>query len=193
MKKTYISAAQLLRDSFELALLVLHSGWLPTIVVGVWRGGTPVGIAVQEALAFAGCKTTHMPIRVTSYIGIGSQGKIEVEGLGALVRRTGPGCRILLVDDVHDSGQSIARVADELVLACGVHMPELRVAVPWFKPAHNTTSRIPDYYLHETADWLVFPHELCGLADAEVGHKPDLDGLARRLLDYRDKFATPGS
>src|SRR5690606_26631839 len=81
MKKTYISAAQLLRDSFELALLVLHSGWLPTIVVGVWRGGTPVGIAVQEALAFAGCKTTHMPIRVTSYIGIGSRGKIEVEGL----------------------------------------------------------------------------------------------------------------
>lgn len=192
MKKTYISAAQLLRDSFELALLVLQSGWLPTIVVGVWRGGTPVGIAVQEALAFAGCKTAHMAIRVTSYTGIGSRGKVEVEGLEALVRRTGPGSRILLVDDVHDSGQSIARVADELVLACGVHTPELRVAVPWFKPAHNTTNRIPDYYLHETSDWLVFPHELCGLAAEEVLHKPELEGLAARLLDHAGKIPEPG-
>lgn len=191
MKKTYISAAQLLRDSFELALLVLHSGWLPTIVVGVWRGGTPVGIAVQEALTFAGCRTTHTAIRVSSYTGIGSRGKIEVEGLEALIRHTGPGCRILLVDDVHDSGQSIARVADELVLACGVHMPELRVAVPWFKPAHNTTNRIPDYYLHETADWLVFPHELCDLADEEVLRKPELGDLTSQLLGYRGKFSLP--
>ena len=189
MKKTYISATQLLRDSFELALLVLGSGWLPTVVVGVWRGGTPVAIALHEALTHAGCRTAHMALRVTSYTGIGSRGKVEVEGLEGLVRHTGPGSRILLVDDVHDSGQSIARVADELMLACGVHMPELRVAVPWFKPVHNTTNRIPDYYLHETADWLVFPHELCGLATEEILCKPGLEDLAGRLVGFAGRFS----
>lgn len=27
----------------------------------------------------------------------------------------------------------------------------------------------PDYYLHESAEWLVFPHELAGLDIGEIG------------------------
>ena len=45
---------------------------------------------------------------------------------------------------------------------------EIRIACPWYKPARNTTTLRPDYYLHETEDWLVFPHELVGLKAAEI-------------------------
>lgn len=185
MRKIFISADQLLRDSFALALLVLRSGYRPDIVVGVWRGGTPVGIAVHEALAYAGCAAAHCPIRTSSYTGIGAREKVLVEGLESLVPHLRAGTRMLLVDDVQDSGQSMAQVLDELQLACGLQMPEVKIAVPWFKPVHNTTQRIPDFYLHETSDWLVFPHELCGLDSEDLLQKPGLAELAEQLLDAR--------
>ena len=51
-EKIYISADDLLRDSFQLALQVIESGFRPNFIVAVWRGGTPVGIAVQELMAW---------------------------------------------------------------------------------------------------------------------------------------------
>ena len=46
--KIFISADSLLRDSVELGLRVVRSGFRPTFLVGIWRGGAPVGIAVQD-------------------------------------------------------------------------------------------------------------------------------------------------
>jgi hypoxanthine phosphoribosyltransferase len=48
MKKTFIQANQLLEDSFKLAWSVYESGFRPNYIVGVWRGGAPIGIAVQN-------------------------------------------------------------------------------------------------------------------------------------------------
>jgi|TARA_Y100000310_G_scaffold243910_1_gene248589 hypothetical protein len=48
VEKEYISAQSLLIDSYKLAKKVLDSGFKPDFIVGVWRGGAPVGIAVQE-------------------------------------------------------------------------------------------------------------------------------------------------
>ena len=45
---------------------------------------------------------------------------------------------------------------------------DIRIAAPWFKPSRNETDLIPDYFLHETADWLVFPHELDALTPEEM-------------------------
>ena len=52
MQKIYISAQSLLEDSFSMGKQILESDFSPNFIVGVWRGGTPVGIAVQEMLAF---------------------------------------------------------------------------------------------------------------------------------------------
>ena len=49
-RKTYINAQSLLEDSFRLGMQILESGFRPSFIVGIWRGGTPVGIAVQELL-----------------------------------------------------------------------------------------------------------------------------------------------
>jgi uncharacterized protein len=48
MEKVFISADSLLRDSLELGLQVVRSAFRPTFLVGVWRGGAPIGITVQE-------------------------------------------------------------------------------------------------------------------------------------------------
>ena len=54
MQKIYISAQSLLEDSYILGKQILESGFRPNFIVGVWRGGTPVGISVQEMLAYFG-------------------------------------------------------------------------------------------------------------------------------------------
>lgn len=181
MQKHFISAQQLLEDSQELALRVLESGFRPDLVVGVWRGGAPVGVAVHEVLAFAGLACQHCPIRTSSYHGIGEHGRVVVEGLEYLPRK---GARkLLIVDDVFDTGRSLYQVVRELERLYPAGMPELRLAVPWFKPRHNETPLTPDYFLHTTSKWLVFPHELQGLSDAEIRrHKPITEKLRERLL-----------
>lgn len=187
MKKICISADQLLHDSFALALLVLRSGYRPDLIVGIWRGGTPVGIAVHEAFEFTGHGCDHLSIRTSSYTGINQRTTVQVEGLDYLLHKVQGKQRLLLVDDVFDSGQSMARIIEELQLLCGSRQPEIRIAVPWFKPAQNTTKRLPDYYLHETGAWLVFPHELCGLQPEEILQKPGLAEVAPELLAAREE------
>ena len=75
IEKRYISAQQLLEDSFRLGVEILNSGFRPHFIVGVWRGGTPVGIAVQEMLDFFGVETDHIAIRTSYYEGIGRRGR----------------------------------------------------------------------------------------------------------------------
>jgi hypothetical protein len=55
--------------------------------------------------------------------------------------------------------------------------------VPYFKPSRNLTDRVPDYYLHETEQWLKYPHSLEGLSVEEVAeHRPELYGIIRHCL-----------
>jgi uncharacterized protein len=73
MDKLFISANSLLRDSMELARLIVQSGYRPTFLLRMWRGGAPIGIAVQEALEYHSIDSDLIAIRNSSYIGIGEQ------------------------------------------------------------------------------------------------------------------------
>jgi hypoxanthine phosphoribosyltransferase len=188
MLKQYISADQLLRDSCELALRIAQSGFRPTMIAGVWRGGTPVAIAVQEVMEFLGINCDHIAIRTSSYTGLEQRAQVSVHGLDYL-HRLQPEDNLLLVDDVHDTGLSMDQVLKELRQHFGAKSPTIRIAMPYFKPSHNQTGRTPDFYLHTTAGWLVFPHELQGLTDAEIMGKHGLQDLTPRLLRLRDQFS----
>ena len=167
--KQYISAQQLLNDSFQLAINIYKSGFIPNYIVGIWRGGAPVGIAIQELLEYVGIQTDHICIRTSSYDGIASRSKdIHVHGLEYIVKNVNADDLLLIVDDVFDTGLSIQKVITKLKEKCRRNIPQIQIATPYFKPANNKTSIIPDYYLHETSKWLVFPHELVGLTLAEI-------------------------
>ena len=58
MDKLFIQADELLSDSFKLAWQVYESGYRPNYIIGVWRGGAPIGIAVQEFLDVLGVPLT---------------------------------------------------------------------------------------------------------------------------------------
>ena len=66
-EKQYLSAQGLLEDSFKLAAQILASDFRPTFMIAVWRGGAPIGIAVQEFLAYHDIETDNIAIRTSSY------------------------------------------------------------------------------------------------------------------------------
>ena len=183
MDKLFIQTEQLLEDSFQLAWQVYKSGYRPNYIIGVWRGGAPIGIAVQEFLDVLGVVSDHIAIRTSYYTGIGERKKkVQVYGLNYMIRRLESEDSLLIVDDVHDTGISIHQIISDLKKACKKNTPEIRIATPYFKPLNNETKRKPDYYLHETDRWLVFPHELEGLTAEEIrAHKPELAKLMDKI------------
>ena len=186
MEKLFIRAEDLIQDSFNLALQVYEDGYRPNYIIGVWRGGAAVGIAVQEFLSVLGVKSDHVAIRTSYYTGIDSKkDSVQVYGLNYVIRQLESEDRLLIVDDVHDTGNSISQIITDLKKACKKNTPEIKIATPYYKPNKNESKYKPDYYLHETDQWLVFPHELEGLSLEEIQkNKPELQDLMDKIKEY---------
>jgi len=189
VKKHYLTENDLLLDAYRLGVKVHQSGFRPNFIVGLWRGGSSVGIAVQECLQHLGLTTDHISIR-TSYRGMSSYSQmlenaqdIRVHGTQYLLENLAAEHALLIVDDVYSSGFNVAAVIDRLARRIKRNMPrDVRVAVPWYKPARNRTERVPDYYLYETDQWLVLPYEMTGLTREELAeNKPFLKPIIERL------------
>ena len=198
MKKTFIAADDLLLDSFRLSSSIYESGFRPDFLVGLWRGGSAVGIAVQEGLDHFGVATDHIAIR-TSYAGLSSYSQmvdkaenIRVHGLQYLLERVSAEHSMLIVDDVYSSGSSVRAVINELATKARRNLPQdIKTATVWYRPTERTVAP-PDFYVHETQDWLILPYELSGLSLQELReHKPELAGVMDRLEEL--VAATQGS
>ena len=175
--KQYLAADQLLLDSFSLAERVFSSGFVPTIIIAIWRGGAPIGIAVQEFLAYCGIETDHIAIRTSSYAGIDQRlDGIRVHGLNYLIKNVTAEDKLLIVDDVFDTGRTVDAVISKLTDLARLNTPtEIRVAVPYYKPSRREVDRVPEYFLKETDAWLMYPHSLEGLTVDEIrDHRPAL-------------------
>ena len=186
MDKLFIQADELLRDSFKLAWQVYESGYRPNYIIGVWRGGAPIGIAVQEFLDVLGVPSDHIAIRTSHYKGIDERDThVQIYGLNYIIKQVESEDSLLIVDDVHDTGISIQKIISDLQTACKKNTPEIKIATPYFKPQKNKTDRKPDFYIHETEKWLVFPHELEGLSlDEIIEFKPQLSDLAEKIKPF---------
>ena len=169
-EKVFITSQELLQDSFRLADQVFKDGFKPDFIIGIWRGGAPIGIAVQEYFDFKGIETDHIAVRTSSYYGIGQQSKeIKVHGLHYLIENANAGDSLLIVDDVFDSGRSVEALIARIKELSRLNTPkDIRIACPWYKPKNNKTDLVPDYYVQTSEEWLVFPHELSGLTPEEL-------------------------
>jgi hypoxanthine phosphoribosyltransferase len=180
MDKKFITAQELLEESFKLAAKVYEDGFRPQFIVGIWRGGAPIGIAVQEFFDFKKVETDHIAVRTSSYYGINQQSKeIKVHGLHYIIENANADDGLLIVDDVFDSGRSIDALIKQLKKLSRNNMPtDVRIACPWFKPNNNKVDIVPDDYIHASDEWLVFPHEISGLTEEQiVNGKSDLTNI----------------
>ena len=165
--KRFLTGTEVLHDSFRLARLVDASAWEPDLLIILWRGGAPIGIAVHEYFVYKHRRKDHRVIACRSYAGTEPLDRLDIavnEQDLAMIR---PGRRVLIIDDIFDTGRTAMRIK-ELVVSRGA---EARIATLFWKPANNRTAGRPDYYLHQTDQWVVFPHELEGLTPEEVRQK----------------------
>jgi hypoxanthine phosphoribosyltransferase len=191
MNERFIAANDLLRDSFQLAANIYEAGFKPDFLVGLWRGGSSVGIAVQEGLDYFGVKTDHIAIR-TSYTGardysqmVSKADSIRVHGLQYLLENLCAHHSMLIVDDVYSTGSSVSAVINQLTRKTRRNLPhDIRIASVWYRPTENTL-RTPEYFVHETSDWLVLPYELSGFSITELQeNRPELTPLLKRLAPH---------
>lgn len=189
VEKHFVCESERVLDGFRLGRLIYLDGFRPTFIVGLWRGGSAVGIVVQECMAVLGVETDHIAVR-TSYEGrpqyeasAKAKRPIAVHGKQYLLENLNREDRLLIVDDVYSSGRHAGAVVAALAEGTRRNMPDdVRVAALWYRPAPGTTP--PNYFLRETTKWLVLPYEMAGLSRAEiVKHKPFL----------KDLLATPAS
>ena len=184
-EKFYIDELSLLLDGYRLGRQIYASGFHPDFIVGIWRGGSAVGIVVQECLQYYGIQSDHIAIR-TAYKGmqyyddmIKNSVGIGVHGLEYLEDRLESEHRLLLVDDVFSSGHSIQAVKEKLRRKLRRNMPkDTRVGAVWYRSVAGRSA--PEYFVNETDKWLVLPYEFSGLSLDEIrNHK----GWAAPLLE----------
>ena len=178
-----VSADEYLCDQWRLSAQVRRSGWRPDFILGLWRGGAPVAVAVHEFLKASGWDAAHMPLKCASYDGTGNNSDGVSFTLGDEVfGMFHHGDRVLVVDDVFDTGRTAEAVRARMD-AMGV---EMRLACVYFKPEKNETGLSPDYFVRDTgSEWIVFPHEIEGLS-------PDVVRMKSPLLAELLKDATAG-
>ena len=145
------------------------------MLLALWRGGAAVGAAVHEFLKVKGLPLRHMPVKCASYTGIGqSQAEVVFSHAEDVFASLTPGTKVLVVDDVFDTGRTAAAVRKKLA----AQQCEAKIACVYWKPAKNVTGEGPDFHVRKLDDWIVFPHEIEGLTPAEIAEKdPELVAL----------------
>lgn len=181
MKKRYLDGNSYLRDIWSLASIVSRSSWRPDVIVALWRGGAPVGVAMHEFFAAAGRDTKHIPLKCASYTGIGvNDGGVEFFNPKPVLEVVAKAQKVLVVDDVFDTGKTAQAVLSLFKDVCS----EVKFAAVYWKKEKNLSDLVPDYFVKETGgDWLVFPHEIVALGDDEIKEKDPF--LYEKLTECR--------
>ncbi|MFA7668780.1 MAG: phosphoribosyltransferase [Burkholderiaceae bacterium] len=137
----------------RLALIVHESGWKFDKILCLARGGVRVGDVLSRIYDVPlGILATSSYREAAGTV----QGQLDIAQFITITRGTLDG-KVLLVDDMVDTGLTFTRVRDHLVRQCpGIE--ELRTAVLWWKGHSHAT---PDYYVEQlpTNPWIHQPFE----------------------------------
>ena len=152
--------------SRELAVKVAESGFEPDILLGIARGGLiPAG-----ALAYAlECKNLFT-ISVEFYTGVDQRLEVPVVLPPFLDARDLDDAKVLIVDDVADTGKTLELVYD----FCSGHVKEARTAVLYQKPRSIIQC---SYAWRETDQWINFPWSSAPPVTGARGTESYTDGL----------------
>lgn len=147
---TPISHAQFVADVRALAAQLAADEWTPDFLIGIGRGGLVPAVYLSHALGLPTLSVDHSA-QVHDFAGA---------ALERLAARTRHGERLLVVDDINDSGATIGKLR-ALLAEAGAAAEHIRFAT--LLDNIRSTSRV-DYRARiidraETKDWFVFPWE----------------------------------
>lgn len=132
----------------NLAEKIRKNNFKPDIIVGVSRGGWPPARVMSDLLD----NPNLANVRAEFYLGVA-----ETKGEPTLtqpVSMTIAGKKVLVVDEVADTGKSLKLVKEHIIEKGAT---EVKIATVYYKPWSIVK---PDYYERETSNWIVFPWEI---------------------------------
>jgi hypoxanthine phosphoribosyltransferase len=132
----------------NLAEETRKNGFNPDIIVGVSRGGWPPARVLSDLLG----NPTLANVKAEFYLGVA-----ETKGEPTLTQPVSmavAGKKVLIVDEVADTGKSLKLVKKHIIEE-GAY--EVKIATVYYKPWSVV---VPDYYGKETSRWIVFPWEI---------------------------------
>ncbi len=131
----------------DLAEKIRKNGFKPDVIVGVSRGGWPPARVLSDLL-----NTPNLAnVKAEFYLGVA-----ETKGDPTLtqpVSTTVLGKKVLIVDEVADTGKSLKLVKEHIIKKGAA---EARIVTVYYKPWSIV---MPDYYEKKTSRWIVFPWE----------------------------------
>ncbi len=138
---------QIYKMLLNLAEKIRKNGFKPDVIVGVSRGGWPPARVLSDLLG----NPNLANVKAEFYLGVA-----ETKGEPALtqpVSTTVSGKRVLVVDEIADTGESLKLVKAHLFERGAA---EVKIATIYYKPWSIIT---PDYYQKKTSNWVIFPWE----------------------------------
>jgi uncharacterized protein len=174
MSDLYVSWSEYHQSIERLAAQIYCSQWEFDRILCLARGGLRVG----DLLSRIYDKPLAI-LAVSSYGGTGGrvQGRIQfADGITTTAPDLGP--RLLIADDLVDSGISLQQTLTWLQQHYGSQIQEMRTAVLWYKAC---STFVPDYYVTHLPDnpWIHQPFEFYEqVSAAELACKYNLEALA---------------
>ncbi|WP_297465108.1 phosphoribosyltransferase [Thermococcus sp.] len=146
MDRVYLTWWQVDRAVFSLAGEI-RKHFRPDVVVGIARGGLVPAVMLSHILGDLELKV----IDVKFYKDV--EKKMERPVITIPLHGSLEGKRVLIVDDVSDTGKTLEVVIEDVKNAGA---SEVKVACLSMKP---WTKVVPDFYVFRTDKWVVFPWE----------------------------------
>ncbi|MBO4731449.1 MAG: phosphoribosyltransferase, partial [Spirochaetaceae bacterium] len=156
-------------------------GFIPDVIYVSLRGGAYVANVVSEYFKLAR-KDVHpvlyAAVVARSYTDIRQRDRVMIDGWTYSPEHLRPGDKILLVDDIFDTGKTINYLVDVL-LEKGIPRKDIKVAVHDYKYFTYKETQLPiqpDYWCRkfeitkpEEDRWIHYmSHELVGLSQEEL-------------------------
>ena len=132
--------------SQKLAATILDNGTQADEIVAIARGGLTLGHLLSDLLRIPICSIT-----IQSYTDVQKQGEVRIT---AGLKKRIAGKKILLVDDIADSGKTLKRAITYLKR----FRPASITTVTMFYKPHSAVR--PDYFANVTAKWILLPFEI---------------------------------
>ena len=171
--------------SFELAKQVIESGEEFDLLVALAKGAWPMSRSLVDYLAMPNL----VSLGIRFYSGI-NQRLSEPEVYQDLPISV-EGKKILLFDDIADTGESLIFAGDYLLEQGAA---EVKTATLFFKERSAIT---PDYYASMTNSWIIFPFEVRemsgllssnwrkqGVADSEINDRLKKLNFSKTIVKY---------
>lgn len=205
MRKEFFPYIKVRNNAIKLAYRIYTDGFIPDVIYVSLRGGAYLGNVISEffkAVRPGSRPVFYAALVARSYTGIGKKHEVMVDGWTYNPEHLRHGDKVLLIDDIFDSGRTINYLV-KVVLGKGIPEEDIKVAVHDYKiKAYEDTALpvAPDYYCRkfvidtpEKDFWIHYlSHELIGLSKQEQEeHYISMDAELAPAFELLNQKQTP--